>query len=348
MLGGAKKKAIVGVDIGSQCLKLVSLQKGSEGYTLRAFHIKDLGEPLGSLEGSTEVWGEVLKDMVDEAGVRGRETSCAVAGQSVVVRYIELPKMEKAELKNAIKFEAEQYIPFPIDEVYVDFHILANAPVSDPRRMKVLLVAARKELINALLQIFQKAGLRLVAIDVQSFALVNAFETFGPKVDEQVSVALVDIGAKITKIHIIKNRLSFFCRDIAIGGANLTSAIAQHLNVDFKEAEHIKKEEGDAAEVNRISDALLPVLEDLAGELRLSFDYYENQSFEASVEKMYISGGGAMLKNLDKFLAQTLGVETSLWDPTQRLILNGQPGAQDIKDFVHLIPIGLGLAVRGV
>ncbi len=334
-----KSKNVAGLDIGSHTVKVVEIKEGPEGRELTGFALVEIAP--GS-SGGEEAVVEAIRRAVEESKIETDRVVTAVSGQSVIVRHIELPRMSKEEAKNAIKYEAEQHIPFDIKEVSLDFQILEEA--SNSKKINVLLVAARNDLIDNHLKLIQAVGLKPVVIDVDSFALVNALEVIQGKREE--TVALVNMGAKLTNINIVKNGICYFTRDISLSGNNLTEAIQESLNLEPPQAEKLKKEEGEAGGDSNVSRALNPVLKDLVSELRLSFDYYENQALERTTNRILFSGGSARLKNLDKFLTEALGIPTEIWSSLDGLGVSSDIDKERLTDAVPLLSVGIGLALR--
>lgn len=333
----AKSKNIAGLDIGSHTVKVVEIKEGPEGRELVRFALSEIAPG-----GGEEAVVEAIRKAMEESKIETDRVVTAVSGQSVIVRHIELPKMSKEEAKNAIKYEAEQHVPFDIKEVTLDFQILEEA--SDSKKINVLLVAARNDLIDNHLKLIQAAGLRPVVIDVDSFALVNALEVSKGKRED--TVALVNMGANLTNINIVKDGVSYFTRDISLAGNNLTETIKENLNLDSPQAEKLKKEEGEAGGDSPVSTALNPVLKDLVSELRLSFDYYENQALERTTNRILFSGGSARLKNLDTFLTEALGIPTEIWSSLDKLGVSSDINKERLTDAVPLLAVGIGLALR--
>ena len=343
MFAKSKPKNVVGLDIGSHTVKVVEIKESPEGKELAGFALTEIAP--GS-SGGEDAGTEAIKRVMGESKIETDRVVTAVSGQSVIVRHIELPKMSREEAENAIKYEAEQHIPFDIKEVTLDFQILEHA--SDSKKMNVLLVAARNDLIDNHLKLIQSAGLKPAIIDVDSFALVNTLEAIKGERNKEETIALVNMGAKLTNINIVREGVSCFTRDISLAGNNLTEAIQNSLNLDPSQAEKLKKEEGEAGGDSPVSQALNPVLKDLVSELRLSFDYYENQALERTTNRILFSGGSARLKNLDKFLTQALGIPTEIWNFLDGLGINSDIDKETLTDAVPLLAVGIGLALRRV
>ena len=310
-----KKGTSAGLDIGDSSVKLVELARTSEGLELASFGVAQING-----KGKDAVI-DAIKRVIKETPGSIHRVNVAVFGESVIVRYIDLPRMTKAELASAIKYEAEQYLPLKMDEVNFDFYPLEEIPGN---KVKVLLVAARKELINEQIDIIKSAGLFPGIIDIDSFCLINCFEMNGPKVLNEDTAALLHIGHGTTSVNILKGNIPYFTRDIYIGTSHIT-------------------EDG---ELKEILEEPPIALGNLLSEVRLCFDHYENQT-EKNVGLIYLSGGGTTLKGLSHVIHTQLGVEAKVWDPLTNIKIDHSKFDMDkLKEVGPILPVGIGLALR--
>lgn len=337
-----KKKSIVGLDIGSSEVKAIELTRFGDSVKLTGFG-------HGRLE-SPEQLGETVQEVLQKARIKTRRVITAVSGRSVIVRYINLPLMEENELKGALRYEADKYIPFDVDEVTIDGVKLGEVDSSEggEREMKVLLVAVKKSLIQDHVSQIQELGLQPVIVDIDSFAISNAYELRGinsPRIeDEDRVVALVDVGAVKTNINILSGNTSCFAREVYLAGDDLTEAISRQLHVDNQEAEELKR--NPQGREQELEDAMLPVLDDLANEIHLSFDYFENQ-FDREVSEVFVSGGSVHTPGLEAVFERVFDLRVHLWDPTEHLELKGDRiDIEDLKAHASQLPIAVGLGTR--
>ncbi len=284
-----------------------------------------------------------VKKAVEQADIKEKEAVSAVAGQSVIVRYIEMPHMSEEELAGAIKFEAEQYIPFELSNVELDYQILEEKMPHSPDKMRILLAAAKKDLVKEHLSLLEGAALKAAAIDVDAFALINAFERIKSQAKEEC-VALINIGHSLTNINILRGGVPYFTRDVFLAGKDITEALAKKFGLEFSQAEKLKRERGKVMEADTFNKALNLSLEELVGEIRLSFDYYENQALEKNINHVFLTGGTSLLPQLDKFLSETLGVNVEIWNPFKDIGVSG--GAKEWESVGPTLAIGLGLALH--
>ncbi|HLU46615.1 MAG TPA: type IV pilus assembly protein PilM [Planctomycetota bacterium] len=342
MLG--KKKSLVGLDIGTHEVKAIELTEVRDHLRVTAFgHAR--------VE-SKEALPDTIASVFREAGIKCRRVVTAVSGRSVIVRYINMPTMDEDDMKSALRYEADKYIPFEVDEVVLDCERLEDfgetTNASGEKEMKVLLVAVKQSLIDEHLQLIQGQGLVPVVIDVDTFALGNAFEfnsLHSPRVeDEEQVIALVDVGAVKTNINIVKNNTSYFSREVYLAGKDFTEAISRRLGMDLLEAEHVKV--APEGREDEIEECILPTLDDLANEIHLSLDYYENQ-YDREVDDIYVSGGSARLPGLQPAFERVFNRRVEFWDPTENLdIRTDSIDPDELKLFGPQLVVAVGLASR--
>ena len=235
-----KKKDVIGLDIGSSSIKLVELNKGKDGYKLQNLGISPLPPEAivdGALMDSVTII-DTIRDLLSNTKSKRKDAVTSVSGHSVIVKKITLPFMTVAELEESIQWEAERYIPFDINDVNIDFQIFGSNPENQDL-MDVVLVAAKKDIINDYVSVIMESGLNPVIIDIDSFALENML-AINYEIDKDETVAVANVGASITNINILKNNISGFTRDIFKGGNQITEEIQRQLHIDYEEAERIK------------------------------------------------------------------------------------------------------------
>lgn len=286
---------------------------------------------------------DAIKKGVKEADINERDVVSAVAGQSVIVRYIEMPHMSMEELAGAIRFEAEQYIPFDLANVELDYQVLEEKMEHTPDKMRILLVAAKTDLIKEHISILDGASLKPAVVDVDAFAMINAFERIKSP-DKEECVALINIGHSLTNINILRGGVPYFTRDVFLAGKDITEALAKNFGLEFSQAEKLKRERGNVTESDAFNKALHLGMEELVGEIRLSFDYYENQATEKNISHVFLTGGTSLLPQIDKFLSESLGMTVEAWNPFKDLKISG-----GVKEWGHVAPtlaVSLGLALH--
>ncbi|MCI0651069.1 MAG: pilus assembly protein PilM [Planctomycetes bacterium] len=339
----ARKKSIVGLDVGTSEIKAVELTNSGGNLKITGFGSARVQAP--------DQIGETIIEVLRNAGIKTRRVATAVSGRSVVARYINLPLMTESEIKGALRFEADKYIPFDIEEVALDGHKLeeiASSAEEGDKEMKVLMVAAKKSLVHDHVRMIQDIGLIPVVVDVDTFALGNAFELrnrYSSRVEErQEVVALVDVGATKTNISILLGNTTYFSREVYLGGNDLTEAVARRLAIETTEAEDLKRNpQGREAE---LEEALTTNLDDLANEIHLSFDYFENQ-FDREVGEIFVSGGCVRTPGLQTVFERVFDRKIQFWDPTENLELRGDRiDPEELKAHASQLPVAIGLGAR--
>jgi type IV pilus assembly protein PilM len=382
-----RRRANFGLDIGSSVVKAVQLRRTSRGIELEKFAAVPIF-PGGRPDGDTDVRSAkiaAIQRAVQAAKINAKHVISSVSGESIIVRYIQLPQMTEEELRNALRYEAEEYIPFHIDEVNLDSHILNLTDEGGAKRINVLLVAAKKELINEHLELVRGAGLVPEIVDVDSFALFNCYEQSQHPAPDEV-IVLVDIGAEITNINIYQDGLSHFARDINIGGETITAAVQQKLGMGFQEAEQLKYTDGvpvvhrperggaedtaDSSFIDSIQGAVDQMTGDdlgddsvesqssrvikgamntLLGEVRRSLQFFENQVSGKPVTRMVISGGTAKLPNLAEYFSQEIGIPVEILNPLGGISINSKTiDSQTLQNSAEMLGVSIGLALRKV
>jgi type IV pilus assembly protein PilM len=342
-----KQRSLVGLDIGSHCVKAVELTQFGNETVLTAYGQNEIA--------SEAARADAIIDLIQGRSFRTRRTCTAVSGKSVIVRYLTMVQMSDDDLKNAIKFEADKYIPFDVEEVVLDAQRLADAPgakgekgAGGENEMRVLLVAVKRSLIEEHVQLVQSIGLAPEIIDVDAFALGNAYEcrgkvgAAGEPADR--AVALIDVGAGKTNINIVRGGTSYFTREIYLGGDDFSSAIAKRLACEAPQAEAMKRDPGENAEAMR--DAVAPSVDDLGNEIHLSFDYFENQ-FDRPVDDVLLSGGGARLAQVEETFEKIFEKRTRRWDPTEDLKIDESTvDVEALRANAGQLAVAVGLASR--
>lgn len=309
---------------------------------------------------------EAVKRLFRENKINTKRVVSAIPGDSVIVRYVRLPMMTNDELRGVIRYEAEQYIPFNMDQVVLDFQILGEVQDEGQKKIEVLLVAAKEEIIQQHIRVLQAGGLSSAIIDVDFFAVENAYSASqGGQIDHNEIIALINIGAKLATINILEGGSSRFTRSIFVAGNNLTKEIQREFGLTFAQAEELKRQQAsiliETEEVSltrvpnkedksvQIYEAINPVLNKLLGEIRRSFDYFETQSRKKSIAKAVLSGGTARLKNLDRFLSDKLGIPVARMEPFKGVEVAVKGLEPDtIEQSGPGFAVGAGLAGRKV
>lgn len=347
----AKGKLAVGLDIGSGSIKVCQLKQSKKNYALQNFGMVQLPPEAivdGALMNSNAVV-DAIQELMQSQKIKTKEVATSVSGHSVIIKKINLPQMTPDELEESIQWEAEQYIPFDINDVNIDVQIL-NTESTQAGQMDVLLVAAKKDMVNDYTSVIMEAGLTPVVVDVDSFAVQNMFEV-NYEVPRSETVVLINIGAAVTNINVLANGISTFTRDISIGGGQFTDAIQKALNVSYDEAEALKLGGGadtDAVVPQEVERVLQTESEAIANEVQRSLDFYAATSADAHLARIFLSGGSAKIPALIKTIERRTSVPVELVNPFRNIDISGKGFNVDyLKNVAPMAAVSVGLALRG-
>jgi len=365
----------IGLDIGTGHFRAAQIIPGSTVNTLANY--AKIKVPVGSVvEGEiidVDTVAQSLAQLWKKSGLSSKDVTIGIASQKVIVRLIELPAMDKSELKNAIQYQAQDYIPIPVDEAIIDAQIVNHfLGENDEKMIEVLLVAAQKDLINNTIRAVEKAGLRPQVVDLSAFAVVRSLlddvNTFLPE-EESVAVgaatALINIGSGLTNIVVVEEGMPRFARVTPMAGDDLNRAISDALGVSFEVADELKRRVGlgkfgQKAEENRIEpaqgsqeDAVRRVLETqisyFVAELRRSLDYYLTQATKVrKISRIIVSGNGAKLTNIIEYLENGLQSKVELGNPLANIKISSKLEADALAAEERSMAIPVGLALQGL
>jgi len=344
----SKSKNVVGLDIGSSAIKLVELKEKKGGtYSLVKLGLERLS-PEAIVDGSimdSSMVVETITKLNNDKQIKNSNYATSLSGHSVIIKKISLPAMSPEELSESIQWEAEQYIPFDINDVNLDYVPLTTAGTGD--NIEVILVAVKKEKINDYTSVISQTGKMAVLVDVDAFALQNAYE-MNHDVDEGKVIGLVNIGASVTNVNVLSGSNSLFWRDITFGGNQYTDAIQRELSLSFEQAEELKRgrPQGDHT-IQQIIPILNSVSEDFAGELRKTLDFFTATSGAERVDEIVLAGGGSGVLNLDAILRDKFGIPVTILDPFRRVTVDeSQFNPEELAEIAPSMAIAVGLAIR--
>ncbi len=349
-------KTSVGLDIGTSAVRAAQLSIGRSGATLERFG--QVALPVGAVSDGEvidrEAVASAIKELWTQAQFSSRRVVLGVANQKVVVRQVDLPWMETAELRKALSFQVQDFIPMPVDQAIMDFHPLEEfTNESGGRMLRVLLVAAGREMVSSSLDAVQRAGLKPVMVDLTSFAVIRALcntDQLGLDVHAE---ALIDVGARVTNIAVHQGGVPRFVRVMLMGGADLTGAIAERMGVPLEQAEALKQQIGapsspgeyDGSPASRIIDAGSA---SLVEEIRGSLDYYLASPSAVPISRIVLSGGASRLESLLPRLAAATRLPVERANPLAQLKLGDTKLSTEqlryIEPFVA-VPVGLAMGV---
>jgi len=347
----ASKKEIVGIDVGSSAVKLVRLRESRGNYHLMNVGILPLAPEtiVDNTIMDSSLIVESIRNMMTSMKIKAKRVSTSVSGHSVIIRKIMLPMMTDSELEASISWEAEQYIPFDISEVNLDFQII-GPDVKDPSQMNVMLVAAKKEFVDDFVAVFTEAGLEPVVMDIDCFAVENMFEYNYGFVEDEV-IALIDLGSSATSVNILKGNVSVFTRDIQAGGNLLGEELQKRLGVSSEEAELAKLGSRELPDVDpeSIDEVMRDAIENLVQEVQRSLDFFTATSTEDRVSKVFLTGGTSSSGKVKESLEQRLGLPIERVNPFRNIVVNDKEFDSEYLDAIGpMFSVAVGLAMRKV
>ena len=350
MFGLGKSKAVVGLDVGSSAVKAVEIKTAGKKLKVTACGFEPIPPASivdGAIVDSTAV-ADAIRRLFQTHAIRTKEVAASLSGNAVIVKKINLPVMSETELADSIFWEAEQYIPFDVQDVNLDYQILD--PGTGPQSkgtMDVLLVAAKKDKIADYTSVITQAGRTPVVVDVDAFALQNAYEAnYGA--DDQV-VVLLNAGASAMNINILRGDQSLFTRDISTGGNSYTEAIQKELNLSFELAEQAKRGgPADGASFDEVRPILHAVTENVLLEMQKTFDFFKVTSTLERIDRVLLSGGASLVDGFARAVEDRFGAPVESLDPFRRLEFDSAKfGMDDVGRASAAVAVGLALRKAG-
>jgi type IV pilus assembly protein PilM len=342
----SREQLVVGVDIGSHSVKVCELKKTDKGY-----HILALGSallPEGAVDDGTlnepETVGAVIAELFKNLKIRNKKVGFSISGYSVIVKKVNLAVMEEEQLEEYIMQEAEQYIPFDISDVYLDYQDL-KTNTKDSDRTDVMLVAAKKEIVDDYLDMLRSINLQPAVVDVDGFALENTYETIYEKSD---NVALVDIGASKMNINILAEGISVVARDIVVGSRQLTEQIQGAFDLEYDEAEALKLGQIPAEEKREeMEEIFSSTCTQWVLEIKKAIDLYHSNNPDKPLTRLVLSGGGSKVVGLADFLESETSIPVEIFNPFSNMTYNKKKiDAEYINRVGPEMAIVSGIAIR--
>lgn len=350
----SEKTPLVAVDIGSYSIKLAQLAQTRGTYELLGFGAMPLEEGCvvdGVVRRQHEVI-EGLTNLIKAEKVETKFTVSSVAGEAVIIKRIKVPSMSEEELAESIGEEAEQYIPFDIDDVSIDFQILDTSPVKteedeeDEDKMEILLVAVQREIIDNRMDLLLEAGLKPAIIDLDVFAMVNA-ASLGADLTKMGAVALIDLGESFTHLNIMLDGVTAYTRDIPVGGHTCTRKLMSKFEINFKQAIDFKSGHiPNRIQKDGVAEVIIGSFDKILDEIQKSFEFFSTTS-NTQVERIMICGGGALIRGVDAFLSGHLKIPVQVLDPLQGLkIQKSNIDRETLQRMAPISTVAIGLATR--
>ncbi|MGD9042392.1 MAG: type IV pilus assembly protein PilM [Desulfobacterales bacterium] len=345
----SKKDNLVGLDIGSRSVKAAEIDESKQGRELKRFGITEI--PHGAVEDGTindpEVLADAIRQLFKGYNIKERNVAISIGGYSVIVKKIAVQTMDEAQLQETIHFEAEQYIPFDISDVNLDFQILGENE-TNPNQMNVFLVAAKKEMVDDYVNLANLAGLNPCIVDVEAFALQNTFEANYDTGND--NIALIDIGASKTSLNILKGNNSVFMRDVSLGCMQINQKIISLVDCSYDEAEQLKYgEDTNRLSADDLNGIISAVVTDWCTEIRRALDFFYSTYPDDQIKRIILSGGGANVEEFRKLLAVEASAEVESINPFKNIYVDDDRfDPEFIKQVAPQAAITAGLALRRV
>ena len=349
MVFGKKARTVAGLDIGASAIKLVKLEERSGGWALTALGMREI--PLETVvdeeikDRETVIFN--VQSLIDQCDPKLRDVAISISGHGVITDKITIDQKSKTEAEQAILFEAEQRSPFDVEDVTMDYHIIQVN--EETRKMDVLLVAARNEILNSYVDLISDAGLRPVIVDIDALAMLNAYQ-LNYEIDSNKVTALIDIGFDTTSITFLKEGLYHSNRDLSNGGRLIYNAIMKEFRINQELAtKTIKGEMGTSIDQDMLRATVITASEELISGLEVAFSYFKSTAKVPKVDWIVVSGGGALIPFLPEFIQSKLNVPIEIGNPLRNveydpdIFKEGQP-----DKIAPLLAVSVGLASRKV
>ncbi len=343
-----RARSLVGLDLGSSAVKAIELKPAGKTYKVTAFG----SEPIppdsivdGAIIDSAAVV-DAVKRLFDKQQIKTREVAASLSGSAVIVKKISLPVMTDAELAESIYWEAEQYIPFDIQDVNLDYQILDAGDTAGKSTMEVLLVAAKNEKIADYTGVIGQAGRTAVVVDVDAFALQNAYEVnYG--IEPDAVTVLLNAGASATNVNILSGDRSVFSRDISIGGNAYTEALQRELSLPFERANELKQgHDVDGVTYDEARPVLRAVTENVMLEIQKTFDFFKATAPSESLTRIVISGGASRAEGFSEMLGERFEAPVEPFDPFRKIAFDARRFQVDPAEVAATAAVAVGLALR--
>jgi type IV pilus assembly protein PilM len=345
-----KKPPLLGVDISASSIKVLELSQAGEHYRVERYSVEPMPQNAMVEHSITEVdqVAQAIARAVKRSGTRLKHAALAVPGSHVISKVVSMPAgLSDRDMQTQIEMEADRHIPYPLDEVNMDFQALG--PTSEGADQEnVLLVACRKEIVDDYAAVADGAGLTPVVIDIETYAMENAYGLIArsmPGAGMEKTVAVMDIGATTTTINVIHNSRSVYTRDHTFGGRQLTEEIQRRYGLSYEEAGLAKKQGG--LPDNYQTDVLRPFMEALCQEVMRALQFFYSSSPFNSVDQVLLAGGCAQIAGIDELVAARIGVTVAVANPFSSMSLASRIKPQMLGADAPSLMISCGLALRG-
>lgn len=340
---------MLGIDISTAAVKLLELSRTGARYKVESYSVAPLPQDaiIDKNITNVEVIGDAIKAAVKQSGSKAKRASVAVAGSSVMTKIISMPaSLSDSEMEEQIMVEADQYIPYSLDEVNLDFEV-QGVSKNNPEMLDVLLAASRRENIEDRVAALSHAGLKAVIVDVEAFAMENAFTLLADQLPENIeskTIAIADIGATMTALNILHNGKTIYTREQGFGGKQLTEEIQRRYGLSYEEAGLAKKHGG--LPDNYINDVLEPFKKAMLQQIARSLQFFVSSSANRGIDGLILAGGCASIPGLEKLVERDLGIPSYIANPFINMAISNRVKPQSLSNDTPAMMIACGLALR--
>ena len=344
-----KAPSLLGIDLSSTAVKLLELSRNGNRYRVESYAVEPL--PANAVADKNildvDAVGDAVRRAVKRSGTRSKHAAIAVSGSSVITKIISMPaSLSDEEMENQIELEADQYIPYALDEVNLDFEVLGRT-ANNEEMVDVLLAASRSENVDSRVEALELAGLTANIVDVEAYATENAFGLIADQMTggkEDQTVAIADIGATVTTLNVLHNRQIIYTREQVFGGRQLTEEIQRRYGLSYEEA-GMAKRQGGLPDTYQ-SEVLEPFKEAMAQQIGRSLQFFFSSSPQNNVDHLILAGGSASIAGVDDLMEQKIGTPSSIANPFADMSLSNQVKPQSLSNDSPSLMIACGLALR--
>jgi type IV pilus assembly protein PilM len=338
--------SVLGIDIGQNTVKIACLSNDNSKVILEAVgesRTPKIEDKEVDKEKFLNEAGKVIKSLLSDLKIKNRQVVVSLPEDEVISRLVRLPPLKDSEIMDALRFEAETFVPFPLEDVLIDYEIIEK---DDSGRLTIFVIAAKNDLINSYLKLFKSIGLELLALESPAISLRRVLKLGMPMVER---VVVVDMGEKYSDVFSINKNNVYFARSLSVGGESLTRAISLNLSLDMASAEEYKKAYGmkeDELE-GKIRNAIMPVFNDISEEIRKTLALFA-EDIGKPAELLVLSGGGANLPGMAENLTKILGIEVQVLQPFVNIDTTKTQSGYNLNTEGCKFSLAVGLALRGL
>jgi len=341
--------AVLGIDISTAAIKLLELSRSGARYKVESYSVAPLPQDavVDKNIANVDVIADAVKIAVKQSGTRTKQACVAVAGSSVMTKVITVPgSLAEDEMEEQILVEADQYVPYSLDEVNLDFEV-QGVSEDNPEMVNVLLAASRRENVEDRIEVLDKAGLKAMIVDVEAFSMENAFTLLADQLPDAIdsqTVAIADIGASMSTLNVLHECRTVYTREQGFGGKQLTEEIQRRYGLSYEEAGLAKRHGG--LPDNYVTDVLDPFKKAMVQQIARSLQFFVSSSANRGIDSIVLAGGCSSIPGLEKLVEQNLGIPAYVANPFINMALSNRVKPQSLSNDAPAMMIACGLALR--